>query len=108
MNNDSVSFSDNGTTSNPTAGATTGTITSEDIEWDSLGSAQPPEPYASPGDLAGLVLGEPPMISHGDSNGDSCTVCHESGSGGAPVLTASHLEAGLDDTYCRNCHTNAS
>jgi len=107
VNNDSVVFSDLGNVTDPWTGKTVGSIQSGGVEFDSLGSIASPSPYVSQGDLAALTLGISPLIKHGDMNGDLCMSCHSTGSGGAPFLTLSHVEAGLDNSYCRGCHVDA-
>jgi hypothetical protein len=107
INNDSVAFSDQGFVTDPDAGETVGTVTSGGVEFDSLGIAASPDSYAPPGNLESLTLGVSPAVPHGDTNGEQCLTCHETGAGGALVAPQSHLDNRLTDDYCRNCHSNA-
>jgi hypothetical protein len=105
--NDSAVFSDQGFIADPEAGLTIGELTSGGVPFDSLGLAATPDSYTPPGDLNGLTVGIPVGIPHGDTTGDDCMTCHETGAGGVPQMEESHLAAGFDSTYCRNCHQNA-
>ena len=47
------------------------------------------------------TTGEPGVVPHGDANGDNCLGCHSQGEQQVPQ---SHIDNGVENEDCTNCH----
>ncbi|MDR1015565.1 MAG: hypothetical protein LBL86_11420 [Coriobacteriales bacterium] len=106
VNNDTVTQAENTpTVTDPNAGKIVGDTVSEEPTMDP-GTTVSPGSY-NPEDIMATATGAVLAVPHGDTNGDACLTCHESGTGGASVIPYSHVENKLTNDYCRSCHQNA-
>jgi hypothetical protein len=89
----------------PDAGKVSRPVQSEGVDMEA-GITAPPATYDPEKDPFNSATGTVPAIIHGSANGEDCVTCHGSETAEFP-LPQSHVEAGLTNEYCRNCHQDA-